>query len=302
MRSPIVAIVTGGTGFVGSRLVRALLQQGSTVRLASSGTAVRDPTLENDGRITWFGLSDTELDRATAGATHLFNFAVIYDRPTIDNESINAVNVDLPLRLIARFRGRDKPATCILGDTFFRKFPPEATQQVRYTHSKSELVKRLTEFTDDLSLRLALLQIEQVYGPGEAFTKALPWVTRQMVEGVTRIAMTSGSQSRDFVYVDDVVDAALTVASAEWEGRAVVECGSGVATPVREVFEQIHHIARSVSTLGFGDIKIEQGIGTSVADISWLRKQGWTPRISLHEGLKRLVKDVQSRVKAPSPC
>lgn len=299
MRNPIVAVVTGGTGFVGSRLVCALLQQGATVRLVSSGTAPRDPAMENNKRVTWFGLSNTDLDQATAGATHLFNFAVTYDRPAIDDETINAINVELPLRLIARLRGRDKPSTCILGDTFFRKFPSEATQQVRYTRSKAELVKRLGEFADDKSLRLALLQIEQVYGPGEAFTKALPSVTRQMVDGVTRIAMTSCSQSRDFVYVDDVVDAALTVACAEWEGCVVVECGSGIATQVREVFEQIHQITRSASKLGFGDIKVEQAIDTSAADLGWLRRHGWAPRTSLHAGLTKLVKDVQLRVVAP---
>lgn len=298
MYSSIVAVVTGGTGFIGRRLVNALLKQGATVRLVSSGTAARDPAFERDGLITWYGLSDSELDWATAGATHLFNFAVAYDRPEIDDETINAINVELPLRIFTRLRGHNKPVVCILGDTFFRKFPPEATQQGRYTRSKAELVKRLDEFAEDRSLRLALLQIEQVYGPGEAFTKALPNVTRQMVNGFTRIAMTSCAQSRDFVYVDDVVEAALTVAGADWEGCIVVGCGSGISTQVRVVFEQIHQISRSTSKLGFGDIKVEQAIGSSVADIRWLRRHGWLPRMSLQAGLERLVQDVQARADA----
>ena len=299
MSFPIVAVVTGGTGFVGSRLVRSLLHKGATVRLVSSGVAARDALLENDNRIEWFGLSDSDLDRATVGATHLFNFAVTYDRPTIEDSTIKTINVELPLQLISRLRGRDSPVTCILGDTFFRKFPSEYTQQVRYTRSKTELVNRIGEYADDHSLRLAFLQIEQVYGPGEAFTKALPGVTKQMVEGVTRIAMTKCLQSRDFVYVDDVVDAALTVAGAEWDGCAVIECGSGVATQVREVFEYIHQITQSVSKLGYGDITVEQTIGTSVADLCWLRQHGWVPRTSLYEGLKILVNDIQLRVKQP---
>jgi nucleoside-diphosphate-sugar epimerase len=297
MRLPSVAVVTGGTGFVGSRLVQALLRQGANVRLVSSGTVARDPTLERDERIIWFGLSDADLDQAVAGATHLFNFAVAYDRPAIDDATIAAVNVELPLRLIARLKRRDKPVSCILGDTFVRKFPPEATQQVRYTRSKTELVERLATFASDRSFRLALLQIEQVFGPGETFAKALPGVTRQMLASKPRIAMTTGAQSRDFVYVDDVVDAALVVAAAEWEGCVTVECGSGIATPVREVFEQLHRITQSASTLGFGDIKVEQSIATSVADLGWLREHGWAPRTSLHEGLKRLVDDVRLRTQ-----
>lgn len=296
MSFPIVAVVTGGTGFVGSRLVHALLRQGASVRIVSSGTASRDASVEHDGRVTWFGFGNDELDRACEGATHLFNFAVVYDRPSIDDDTIASVNIELPLRLISKLKARTVPVTCVLGDTFFRKFPAEATQQVRYTRSKVALAERIADFANDKSVRVALLQIEQVYGAGEAFTKALPNVTRQMVTGVPRISMTSGMQGRDFVYVDDVVEAALTIAHSEWEGCQVVECGSGVATPVRQVFEQIHAITRSKSALGFGDIKTEQAIATSVADTTWLRRHGWVPRTTLHDGLTRLASDVESRV------
>lgn len=292
------AIVTGGTGFVGSRLVRALLRQGARVRILSSGTAPRDPALEHDPRLSWFGLDDAAIDRAADGVTHFFNFAVAYDRPSIDDRTIAAVNVELPLRVMSRLAQGGAPVRCILGDTFFRKFMPEATHQVRYTRSKAELVERLDAMTEHPMLRVALLQIEQVYGPGEAFTKAFPSVTQQMVKNMPRIAMTSGHQGRDFVYVDDVVDAALTVATADWEGLRLVECGSGVATPVRRAFEIIHEIIGSASVLGFGDIQAGQAIATSHADTAWLRRHGWTSRTTLHDGLRRLVDDVVARVRS----
>jgi nucleoside-diphosphate-sugar epimerase len=295
-----IAVVTGGTGFVGSRLVLALLQRGVEVRVVSSGTAARDPALALDPRVTWLGVSDADLDRAVDGATHFFNFAVVYDRPSIDDKTLDDVNVELPLRILSRFAQRGVDVTCVLGDTFFRKFPPEATRQVRYTRSKSALVDRLQAFFGaggGHRVRAALLQIEQVYGPGEAFTKALPNVTQQMVQGVPRIAMTSGTQGRDFIYVDDVVDAALAVAAAEWNGLQVVECGSGAATTVRRVFEEIHAIAGSTSTLGFGDIKAEQAIPRSCADLAWLNQRGWTPRTSLREGLTILIEDIMRRIQ-----
>jgi len=292
------AVVSGGTGFVGSRLVHALLRDGVAVRILSSGTAERDPVLAADPRVTWLGVSDADLDHAVDGATHFFNFAVAYDRPSNDDRALADVNVELPLRVMARFVQRNVAAVCVLGDTFFRKFPPEATHQLRYTRSKSELVSRLEAFfAQPQPVRAALLQIEQVYGPGEAFTKALPNVTQQMVKGVPRIAMTSGSQGRDFVFVEDVVDAALIAASSEWDGLQHVECGSGAATPVRQVFELIHEIAASPSVLGFGDITAEQAIPSSCADTAWLKAHGWEPRTSLHEGLTLLVQDVVLRMR-----
>ena len=290
-----VALVTGGTGFIGRRLVSKLLENGAYVRIVSSGKPKSEGAEETDKRIQWYNHSEADLDHAVEGVTHFFNLAVVYDRPEIDNETINAVNVQLPLNIISKLRRRNKKAKCILGDTFFTKFPSIATEQGRYTCSKNKL-KGLLEETGDQTDLIAFLQIEQVFGPGEKFSKVLPNITRQIINGSTRIALTSGLQSRDFIYVDDVVQAALVVAHSQWMGHLVIECGSGISTLVRHVFERIHKIANSTSTLGFGDIKSDIGITESVADIKWLKERGWTPRTSLHEGLISLVQDIKLRI------
>ena len=295
MMCPELAVVAGATGFIGNRLVLELLQRSVTVRIVSSRMHTYSYNSASTDGVQWFGLSDADIERATCDATHFFNFAVAYDRPSIDDQTITTANVDIPLKIISNFKKRKTPVTCVLGDSFFRKFPPQATLQGRYTRSKQDLADKLSVIIENSQVRAALLQIEQVYGPGEAFTKVLPHLTQQMVLNAPRIAMTSGMQKRDFVFVDDVVDAAWTVANSSWDGLVTVECGSGIATPVRQVFEQIHALAHSKSQLGFGDLEGGTGILSSNANTSWLRARGWAPQTSLEEGLTKLVRDVELR-------
>lgn len=301
--TPHVALVSGGTGFVGSRIVTALLKAGAEVRVLTSAHSDRSRLQAFADRIHWFSMDDADLARATRGVNCFFNMAVVYDRPTVSDDLLQRINVDLPLRLIKELRTHSQGVTCVLGDSFFRKFPPLATRQPRYTESKSRLAQCIASDQSMLAqgLRVALLQIEQVYGPGEAFSKAFPLLTRRMLENVPRLPTTHGQQRRDFVHVDDVASAALRVAEAQWQGLQRVECGSGVSTSVRAVLERLKALTRSTTVLGFGDLAPDQFIDESVADLSWLAQQGWTPRRPLEAGLAELVEDVTARIGSATP-
>lgn len=292
-----VAVVTGGTGFIGSRITRRLLADGWDVRLLSACGDRRLHFLEQEkARIQWFGVSNTDIIRATEGATHFFNFAVVYDRANVSNELIREVNVELPRRVMDELIIRGDRPVCVLGDSFFRKFSPSSTAQPRYTYSKIAQWAMAQEKVRDGRIAAAMLSIEQVYGPGEVLTKVLPSIVVRMIKHEERIGLTSGEQRRDFIHVDDVVDAAILVANRHSSGAIVIECGSGVATPVRDVFERLHTITASNSVLGFGDLPADQKIDSSKADLAWLTREGWSPQIRLEEGASQLVEDVRARL------
>jgi CDP-paratose synthetase len=304
MGSDVISVVTGASGFIGSRVVKALLESGATVRAVTSGSTPRNRLCDDQTEVKWFGMSDHDLEQATIGATHFFNFAVVYDRPQHPDSLIYEVNVNLPLRIMEHMRAQAIPSTCVLGDTFFRKFPPKATQQVRYTQSKQILWETVSRLEIGPRIRVAFLQIEQIYGPGEALTKVFPSITSRMIANDTRIALTSGRQRRDFIYVDDVALAAMSVIQAgDWKDKIVVECGSGETHTVRKVFEQLHALVGSTSVLAFGDLNNDQSIEESKADTKWLRQHGWRPTTPLTSGLVALVKDVAARMNAvANPC
>jgi len=296
MDAPRIALVTGATGFVGAQLITGLLLQNFKVRALTSGTSrERLVEIEDGAIIQWFPLTDAGIAEATRGVTHFFNFAVVYDRPNHSEATLHEVNVALPLRIIAALATNDRPVNCVLGDTFYRKFPPKATAQSRYTISKDLLARRIAELPTNHPCRCAMLLIEQVYGPGENLEKAYPRVTRQLLQHVPRVPLTQGDQRRDFVHIKDVANAAIAVACSKWEGVATVGCGTGSSTPVRNIFERLKVLSKSPSELGFGDLSADQSICDSKADTTWLRKLGWTCTISLEEGLQDFLTDVQRR-------
>jgi len=294
----VVAIVTGGTGFVGSKLVKALLTAGAEVRILSSGIGTRNRIEDLTNKISWLDTSDLSIARAVKDATHFFNFAVVYDRSEFTDALLYEINVELPMRIVSALSSRGGPATCVLGDSFFCKFQADATAQRRYTESKQSLARRLLMFTNDEPeslVRIALLRIEQIYGPGDAFSKVLPHLTRLMLEHAPWIPATHGQQQRDFIHVNDVVSAALKVGLSEWNGIQVVECGTGIATSVKDVLERLKQITNSRSTIGFGNLSPDQSIACSFADTFWLENLGWKAQISLDCGLTELAEDIARR-------
>jgi nucleoside-diphosphate-sugar epimerase len=288
-----VALLTGATGFIGTALAQELLQRGVEVRALTSRDS-RQAGL--DPSIAWFGLDDDSIEAAASDAAFFFHFAVVYDRPTISDEEIERVNVQLPLKVLAALARHGQSPTCVFGDSFFRKFPAQATVQPRYTASKTRLADALLQLGADYPCRRAMLLIEQVYGPGDSMEKVFPSVTNTLLRGeVKRLALTEGLQERDFIHRDDVVSAALATAWSEWAGCVEVPCGSGQAVPVRDVFTKLKALTGASTELGFGDIPTNQAIETSVADTSWLASRGWQARKSLDMGLCELVEDLQRR-------
>lgn len=294
MQTANIALVTGATGFVGSALVKRLLQEGFKVRALSSGTS-RQTVADVSEQIEWFPLSDEGIATATPGVTHFFNFAVIYDRASFSDELINEVNVAMPLRILAALETSKHPVICVLGDSFYRKYPYNATAQGRYTRSKDVFAKCVSALADGSNNRFAMLLIEQVYGPGEKLEKAYPRVIQQLLNHAPRVPLTHGRQRRDFIHITDVIDSILVTARSQWTGVIDVGCGCGTSTPVRAVFEQLKALTDSPSELGFGDFPSDQSIDDSTADISWLQKQGWSCKISLDAGLKDFVDEVTQR-------
>jgi nucleoside-diphosphate-sugar epimerase len=270
------------------------LREGITVRALSAG-ANRERLAGLEQEIEWFGTSEVDLLKAAQNVSQFFNFAVVYDRANVSSELIHEVNVVLPLRILDALRTCTSTVACVLGDSFYRKFPSTATAQVRYTESKNQLARCISDLPADHPCHVAVLLIEQVYGPGENLEKAYPRVVRQMLRHTPRVPLTAGTQRRDFIHVDDTVEAALLVGRSKWNGVAQVECGSGESKPVRDIFERLKALSSSRSTLDFGDLPADQTIDDSTADTAWLRKRGWQPTWTLEEGLQDFVADVKRR-------
>ena len=139
-----------------------------------------------------------------------------------------------------------------------------------------------------------LLRLFKVYGAGEAPHRLLPALVHGLSRG-KRVAISAGTQVRDFVYVDDVVEAMLRadVHCQEKGGGATWNVATGRAHTVREFAEQVvAEMNADVSLLGFGAIPMRRDEEPwLVGSPDRLRSElGWQPSIGVEDGVRAAVK------------
>jgi len=117
-------------------------------------------------------------------------------------------------------------------------------------------------------------------------------VIRACLRNDPELQLTSGEQRRDFVYIDDVVQAYDVLANRwpELQAPASIDVGSGEAPPVREFVERVHRLTASSTRLAFGALTYRPEESMLYrADVDALQRLGWRPRHSLEEGLRRTI-------------
>lgn len=140
--------------------------------------------------------------------------------------------------------------------------------------------------------------LEHMYGPGDSDSKFTSMVIRQCLHGRDVLRLTKGEQLRDFVYIDDVLDAFVALietTACRSNGFHQFQVGSGVSVSVREYAELAKSITKSVTELQFGALSYRPNeVMHSVADLKKMRKLGWEPRWTLEEGIRETVRQERS--------
>ncbi|MBW3667737.1 MAG: GDP-mannose 4,6-dehydratase [Actinobacteria bacterium] len=253
------ALVTGGAGFIGSTLVDRLLAEGhavdvvddlSTGSLGNLAEARSDPSAD----FTFHRLdirADSVVDlierRRPQVVFHLAAQAdvrVSVDRPVFDAE----VNILGTLHVLegARRAGAHKVVFAASGGTLYGEVDA-SDLPVRESHpyvplspygvSKKAAIDYLTAYRELHEVEFTALALANVYGPrqdphGEAGVVAI--FAGRLLAGERCTVFGDGSQTRDFVYVDDVVDAFAR--SAERGGGLVINVGTGTETSVNQLY------------------------------------------------------------------
>ena len=148
-------------------------------------------------------------------------------------------------------------------------------------------------------VRIPTLRLYSVYGPYEEPTRLMPTLIEHGLGG--RLPpLAQPDVARDYVYVDDVVDAYLLAASApQAEFGPIYNVGTGVQTPLREVVRVAREAMRIQELPSWGSMS-NRDWDTTV----WLsnsekikRELCWTPRVSLKQGLKRMIEWQQNSAR-----
>jgi nucleoside-diphosphate-sugar epimerase len=130
----------------------------------------------------------------------------------------------------------------------------------------------------------------QVYGPEQPSHTLVPSAIEAALTG-ENFAMTAGEQTRDFTYVDDIVEGMMTTAmTPRIEGQSL-DLGTGKGTQIREVVERIWELTGAPGTIQLGALPYRIGeVMHLVADAERTHTlTGWRARVSLDEGLEKTI-------------
>lgn len=288
-------VVTGATGFIGTHLLDGLLAAGYTV-VALHRRGVPEGLRRHD-RLLWRAVEDAAVCFSQSHPDAVIHLATCYGTGFSLSEVV-ASNVSMPLRLLELAIAEGCPLF-INTDTFFAKPEFNYLHMRPYIQSKNDFLRWATLATEEASAtKVVNARLEHVYGPGDGAQKFIPHVLTKLL-GNDTLALTLGEQLRDFVHVDDVVDAYLTILKSFDKlpsGLTEVQVGAGTSHSIRTFVETARSLCRSTSRLDFGTLPYRpQEIMCSVADIAPLTALGWIPRHTLASGIR-------STLDAMAPC
>jgi dTDP-glucose 4,6-dehydratase len=305
-------LITGAAGFIGSHLCERLLWAGADVRAMVHGNmrgsighlAAIPEDLRKGLEIVGGNIRDGAFVRdATIGVDTVFHLAaitsVVYSYSNPDETVITNVSGTLNVCNAARHENvRRLVHTSSAGvyGTTAGDTPISETHPVRaynpYTASKLAADNVVESFYLSYGLPVTIVRIFNVYGPRIGRFLIIPTIILQLLKGGD-LKLGSLTPTRNFTYVDDIVDAYLLMAEHESVVGEVVNFGSTEALTIAELAQLIARLMQREVTISQDDRAIRPAkseIERVLADVTKARQLlGWRPAVALEAGLKKTI-------------
>ena len=300
-------LVTGGAGFIGSHLVDGLLQKGAKVRVVddlSTGSEANIAHFEDRIEFIRGDLADTQVCReAVKGMDYLLHQAAIPSVPrSIDDpEGTNRANVTATLNLAAaashaKVKRLVFASTCaIYGEAQQMPIAEDGRESPLSPYALSKLIgeQYLEMCRRTYGLKSVSLRYFNVFGPRQDPSSPYSGVISRFLTAILArqrpVIFGDGEQTRDFVFVENVVRANLLACHSEGAAGQVINIGSGKSHSLLAVLETLSNLAGEKIVPEHqppraGDIR------HSLASIERAKSLlGYEPQVSLEEGLRRTL-------------
>ncbi|MCC2640489.1 MAG: putative UDP-glucose 4-epimerase [Nitrospira sp.] len=296
-------LVTGGAGFIGSQVVDRLLQEGHEVVVVDNLVTGKRKHVPKTVQFYKLDIENPKLERIFRNErpSIIFHLAAQMNvRRSVADPMFDAqVNVLGTLNVLeqASKHGTRKVIFSSSGGAIYGEqqiFPaPEShiTQPLSpYGISKLCGEHYLSYYSRLSGLQVVSLRYANVYGPrqdpeGEAGVVAI--FIQKMLQREQAVVYGNGRQTRDFVFVEDVVEANLMTMGPDVQGTYNV--GMGVETSINDLFRTVAELTKVEAKELHGPAKKGEQ-ARSVVDATKLRMElGWEPKVDLREGLRRTV-------------
>jgi UDP-glucose 4-epimerase len=299
-------LITGGAGFIGTALANTLVDKGHYARVLDDLSAGDPSRLDRRVLFTrgdvrnlpglWTLLQDVEC---------VFHLAarVAVQESALYPQEYNDVNVGGTVALMTAVRDVGVPRVVLASSAtvygeqptqpVHEHLPPNPSSPYAVTKIASE--HYVFTLGGLYGCQAVALRIFNAYGPGQrippAHAPVVPLFLKRTLGGGSVVIHGDGRQTRDYVYIDDVVQALIAAALTERAAGQTINVGSGVETSIGELVRQVAVAAGKQPAVIHNEAQ-KGGVSRLVADLSTARAVlGYQPKVHLADGLARLVRD-----------
>jgi len=297
-------LVTGGLGFIGSHIVDLLIEKDYEVVIVDDISTGSKENLNKDAKFYKTDICDPDLKGIFEKEKIEFvlhQVAQVNVRRSVSDPRFDAeVNILGSINLLECCREFDvkkivyaSSGGAVYGEPQY--LPVDEEHPIRplcpYGASKYSVENYLFIYWKNFNLDYATLRYSNVYGPrqdpfGEAGVVAI--FTDKLLRNKSPVIFGDGNQTRDFVYVEDVVNANLIAMKKETRSKEF-NIGTGIETSVNDIYERLKKITNSNASAVHGDPVLGE-VRRICLDIKLAQKElGWKPQINLDEGLRKTV-------------
>lgn len=279
-------LVTGGLGFIGSHITNELLENNEVVVLDNLSTGdvnnLKNPDHENL-KLIKEDIRDADLDEITSDVDYIFHLAAMASVPLSIDKPVECtdINLNATVKLLKSAVNSNvrkiifSSSSSVYGQN--KNMPLKETEQAMpmspYAASKASCELYLKSFHDSYGLNYISLRYFNVFGPGQnpnsQYAAVIPNFISAILKGKQPEIYGDGKQTRDFVFIDDVVKANINAAKSDYSG--IINIASGEKISINQLYEIVKRTLESDVEAKYlptrqGDIK------HSLADVAKMEK------------------------------
>lgn len=280
-------LITGTTGYLGTRLSKRFLDEGYNIIALCLNH--REQFLYSDSskvKIYYLDTDDIQDIFEENVIDIIIHTATLYGRSNEHLTEMLKANIEFPCSIL-------EMAELYNVKLFINTDTILAKNINAYSMTKSHFADWLQFYSN--KFKCVNLKLDHFYGPNDKPVKFIAWIIENLKRNTEKIDLTEGSQTRDFIYIDDVLNAySCIINNIDKLSNDKINCfevGTNTRTKIRDIVIMLKELMHNSKTvLNFGAIPYRKNEVLSYeVDTSGLRLLGWKPEVPVREGLKKII-------------